>query len=206
MPEYKRKNRRYRNSKISEYSLKKVVEYFAKRKTVIVTARQTHLSEPTITNIFWKLREHLRRYPIFDFGPMIKQQEATTEPSPMKLIYDKVHRGGSTPEQQALLSIEHITRAVTARKYTYVERLKASSPRQIEKARRLYSMNKPVRRYHMIEILKPGIPDELSNGNARPFDPSDYELSSVILVNERMTDPDASFFRYLWQLLLRYPL
>lgn len=206
MPEYKRKNRRYRNSKISEYSLKKVVECFARKKTVTITARHTHLSEPAVTTIFWKLREHLRRYPIFNFDPMIKQQELNPEPSPMKIFFDRVHRGGSKPEQQILLSIEHITRKVTGNNYTYVERLKASSPRQMEKARRLYNMNKPKRRYDMIEILKPGIPDELSNGNARPFEPTDYEISSVILVNERMADPDGAFFRHLWQLLLKYPL
>jgi hypothetical protein len=210
MPQHKQKNRRYRNAKISEYKFKKVVMGFARRQTAGATARATKLSEPTVSSLYWRLRAHLRLYPMFNFEPMIQAtkdaQAQGQEQGAIKVWYDKVHHGGSTPEQESLLSIELISRAVMGNRFTYVERLKVSNPKQLEKARRLYAMNKPVRRYNLIEILKPDIPDEMANGNARPFAPDDYELGSVILVNEHMIDKDGAFFRYLWQSLLKHPL
>jgi hypothetical protein len=218
MPQHKQKNRRYRNAKISEYKFKKVVMGFARRQTAGATARATKLSEPTVSTLYWRLREHLRSYPMFNFAPMIQTKElaraqareAPNAPSkkrdPTEVWYDKVHHGGSTPEQETLLAIELISRAVTGNNYRYTERLKASSPRQMAKAKALYGIRNPFRKYSLIEILKPGIPDEMADCNTRPFAPTDYELTSVILVNERMADPEGSFFRYLWQSLLKHPL
>jgi hypothetical protein len=206
MPKTKQKNRRYRNAKISEYIFKKVVLGFAKRQTAGLTAKQTKISEPAVSAIYWRLREHLKRYPIFEFGQMIEAQLQSTEPNNIKVWHDKVHYGGASRDQEPLLSIELLTRAVMGNNFRYVERLKASNPKQLDKAKRLYAIRQPFRRYSVIEILKPGTPDELADHNIRPFSPTDYKLTSDLLINELKVDKDAAFFRYLWQLLLKHPL
>jgi hypothetical protein len=202
MTKIAQKNRRYRNAKISEYLFKKIVLGFALEQTIGQTARDTRLSETAVSGLYWRLREHLRRYPIFDFSGLKRDEPIT----PMKILFDRVHRGGATPEQNELIEIERITRIIMGQKFRYVERLSASDPKQLDKARRIYKRNEQARVYTLTELLKPGAPDETAPENMRPFEPGDCKLTSVILINERQPNPGHAFFRYLWELLLRFPL
>lgn len=202
MTKIAQKNRRYKNAKISEYLFKKIVLGFALEQTIGQTARDTRLSETAVSGLYWRLREHLRRYPIFDFGGL-----KTDEPiTPMTILFNRVHRGGATPEQNELIEIERITRIIMGQKFRYVERLSASDPKQLDKARRIYKRNEQARVYTLTELLKPGAPDETAPENMRPFEPGDCKPTSVILINERQPNPGQAFFRYLWELLLRFPL
>ncbi|NJS14839.1 MAG: hypothetical protein HC788_09785 [Sphingopyxis sp.] len=92
------------------------------------TSRDTRLSETAVSGLYWRLREHLRRYPIFDFGGLKRDEPIT----PMKILFDRVHRGGTTPEQNELIEIERITRIIMGQKFRYVERLAVSDPKQLD--------------------------------------------------------------------------
>ena len=62
MPAVSQKNRRYRNAKISEYKLRRVVECFARNMTAKDAAQATRLSPDTINAIYLRLRERLADY------------------------------------------------------------------------------------------------------------------------------------------------
>lgn len=62
------KNRRYRNAKISEYRLRKVVECFARDMSVKDTAIATKLSRQSVDIIFTRLRERMRDHGLVKFA------------------------------------------------------------------------------------------------------------------------------------------
>lgn len=194
----KQKNRRFRNSKISEYRLRRVVECFAKDMTVADTARETKLAKPTIDAIFMRLRERLLKHGLvsYDFKP--------GEPHPARFIFNRKHRG--VPEKyHDLYSAELVNRILCAQQLQGFEELSASNPAHVKKATKLQALRQNgVRRYNVLERLKPA--ESETEPKTVPFSPLDYREDSTILINERKLDPRTAFFRYLWDLLLRHPL
>lgn len=199
MAAIRQKNRRYRNAKISEYRLRKIVEGFARNQTVIETAAQAKLSRQSVDDIFMRLRERMRDHGLvkFDF-------EASDEPHPVRFVVNQTHRG-SPERHHDLHAVELIHRALTAHNLKGFEELSASNPSHVKRAIRLH-LTRPggYRRYAVIEqqALKPGETEP----KRIPFDPLDFEETSTILINDRRPDPNEAFFRYLWDLLLRHPL
>ncbi|QDH35553.1 hypothetical protein [Porphyrobacter sp. YT40] len=194
----KQKNRRYRNAKISEHRLKRVVECFAANLTVKEAAQRTKLSEPAIASIYMRLRLKLKTNGMFTFD-IAKETHR-----PGQAIWGKVNRGA--PEQhKELHEIELISRIVAAHKFSYVEKLSPSDPQQWERLTKLYLSDRRLQRYNFIEVLPEGLTDR-DGENQRPFDPMDVHMNSTVIINEKMADPNAAFFRYLWQLLLKSPL
>lgn len=198
MSDTTQKNRRYRNAKISEYRLRRVVEGFARNMTVKETADATKLSRQAVDSIFMRLRERMRDFGLFKFVPN------TDEPEPARYIFNPKHRG--VPERyHALYAIETIHRVLCAQNLKGFEELSASNPAHVKKAIRLHGIRQNgLRRYAVIERLKPE-PGERQPKTV-PFSPLDFKETSTLLINERMLDPDTAFFRYLWGLLLRHPL
>lgn len=193
------KNRRYRNSKISEYRLKRVVECFARDMTAAETVKATKLSAPTVNLIFHRLREQMR-----DYGLFIPQFDG--QPHPLKEVFNPKHRG--VPEHQHdLHAIERLHRILCAQHVKGFERLSASDPKNVEKAVRLlrFDGQQPVRRYRIWEALRQ-VDSETGAPETRPFDPRHIRKDSDILINELHASPQEAFFAYLWTLLLRHPL
>lgn len=195
----KQKNRRYRNAKISEYRLRRVVDCFAKNMTVKATADATKLSRQSVDDIFHRLRERMFHHGLvrFDF-------KDNAEPHPVRYVVNQTHRGA--PERHHdFHAAELIHRALTAQNLKGFEELSAANPAHVKKAIRLH-LTRPggYRRYAVIEqqTLKPGETEPLRI----PFDPLDFEETSTLLINDRKPDPAEAFFRYLWGLLLRHPL
>ncbi|MEP2987363.1 MAG: hypothetical protein ABJN65_12030 [Parasphingorhabdus sp.] len=194
----KQKNRRYRNAKISEYKFKKVIWFFAQNLSVREAARRIKLSEPTIANIYMRMRMKLKTNGMFNF------QIADARERPAQAIWGQKHRGAPEAHKE-LHEIETITRIVAAHKYGYVEKLAVSNPEQWERALQIYLSNRKTGRYNLFELPPEGTLTE-DGEKQREFDPSDVNKNSIILINEKMIDPNAAFFRYLWQLLLKSPL
>jgi hypothetical protein len=194
----KQKNRRYKGAKISEHRLKRVIECFAQNLTVKDAAAKTKLSEPTIATIYMRMRLKLKTNGLFQFAV------PAGAPAVAKPIWGPKHRGAPASHHQ-LHEIEFIHRVLCGQNYRYVERLSVADPKQYDRLMRLYHADRTLKRYNFIELLKPGS-EELKPENHRPFNPADYHDNAIILINERMVDANAAFFRYLWQLLLRSPL
>ena len=193
------KNRRYRNSKISEYRLRRLVECFARDMTVKDTAAATRLSRQAVDAIFMRLRQRM-----FDHGLVKFDFANSDEPQPARYVFNPKHRG--VPERHhPLYAAEFLHRVLTAQNLKGFDELSAANPAHVKKAIRLSRLRQNgMRRYAVIErqTLKSGETEP----KLIPFDPLDYEESSTILINERMLDPQTAFFRYLWSLLLRHPL
>lgn len=194
----KQKNRRYRNAKISEHRLRRVIEYFAQNLTVRDAAIKTKLSEPTIASIYMRVRVKLKTNGLITFQP------DPNSPPAARPAWGPKHRG-APEEHHDLHEIEFLHRVLTAQQYRYVERLSAADPKQWDRVMRLYLSDRKTNRYTFTELIRPG-PHELEPQNHRPFDPADIYSKSIIIVNERMVDGNAAFFRYLWDLLLKSPL
>lgn len=193
------KNRRYRNSKLSEYRLRRVVECFARDLTAAETVEATRLSAPTVNLIFHRLRERMRDHGLF----VAKFDDGT--PHPLKAVFNPKHRG--VPENlHDLHAIERIHRILCAQHLKGFERLSASDPKNVEKAVRLlrFDGQQPVRRYQIWEALRQAAGDT-GTPETRPFDPSHIRPDSDILINELHANPQDAFFAYLWDLLLRRP-
>ena len=194
------KNRRYRNAKISEHRLRRVVDCFARNMTAKASAEATKLSQPTIEGIFHRLREKLRDHgrTQFNFAP------GTNHPA--RHIFNKTYRG--TPEElQELFAIETITRILFAQNFRGFERLDASVPANVEKARRLIAYNNSHKavRYRVWEELNEA-PLETGAKPTRPFNPHSFRTDSAILINEVHASPEDAFFAWLWKMLLHHPL
>ena len=197
MPVLKTKNRRYRNSKISEYRLRRLVECFAREMTAKEAAAATKLSPQAINGIFMRLRERMLNH------GLVKMQPHPNEPPAAQMVFDRKHRG--VPEKyHDLYEAEFIHRVLTAQQFKGFEKLSASNPAHVEKARRVQASNRGRLRYNVIEAMKPG-PNEVTR-RTRRFDPLGYDETSDILINEIQLDRHTAFFRYLWDLLLRVPL
>jgi hypothetical protein len=194
----KQKNRRYRNAKISEHRLRRVIECFAQNLTVRDAAIKTKLSEPAIASIYMRVRVKLKT------NGLVTLQLDPNSPPAARPAWGPKHRGAPEAHHD-LHEIEFLHRVLTAQQYRFVERLSVSDPKQWDRAMRLYLSDRKTGRYTFTELIHPG-PHELEPQNHRPFDPADIYSKSVILVNERMVDGNAAFFRYLWELLLRSPL
>lgn len=199
MPAPTSKNRRYRNAKISEYRLRRVVECFSHDKTVAETVASTRLSAPSINLIFRRLREQMR-----DYGLFVPQFDG--QPHSMKVIFNQKHRG-IPAHLHDLHAIEQLHRILCAQHLKGFMRLPASNPKNVEKAIRLMRFDEPqpVKRYRIWEALKE-VEGNTDAPATRPFDPRHVRKDSDILVNEQHTSPDDAFFAYLWALLLRHPI
>ena len=200
MPVKAQKNRRYRNAKISEHRLRRVVDCFARDMMAAETVKATRLSAPTVNLIFHRLRERMR-----DHGLFIPNF-AGDEPHPLATTFNPKHRG--VPEHlHDLHAIERIHRVLCAQHLKGFERLPASDPKNVEKAVRLlrFDENQAVKRYQIWEALKKS-DDSPEAPETRPFDPEVVRPDSGILINERHLSPEDAYFTYLWALLLRYPL
>jgi hypothetical protein len=194
----KQKNRRYRNAKISEYKLKKVIWFFAHNLSVREAAKRIKLSEPTIANIYMRMRMKLKTNGMFNF------QIADAKDRPAQAIWGPKHRGAPEAHKE-LHEIETVHRIVAAHNFRYVEKLAVADPKQWERALQIYLSDRKVGRYNLFEMLPEGTLTE-EGEKQRQFDPSDVYPNSIILINEKMVDPHAAFFRYVWQLLLKSPL
>lgn len=192
------KNRRYRNAKISEYRLRRVIECFARNLTVKDTAAATRLSPQAVDAIFMRLRERM-----FHHG-LVKFDLPKDQPSAAQVIFDRKHRG--VPEKShPFYTAEFVHRVLCEQNLPGFEELSAANPAHVKKATRLHGLRQNgMRRYVVIERFKPQ-PGE-TEPKIRPFAPLDFEEDSTILINERKLDPHTAFFRYLWGLLLRHPL
>jgi hypothetical protein len=198
MADRKPKNRRYRNAKISEYKLRRVVECFARDMTAKDTAAATKLTPQAVDAIFMRLRERM-----FTNG-LVKFDLPEGEPSAAQVIFDKKHRG--VPDKShPYYTVEFVHRVLKAQRLTGFEELDAGNPEHVKKATRLHAARRNgFRQYVVLERLKPT--PEKPDGETVPFSPLDYREDSTILINERALDAHDNFFRYLWGLLLRHPL
>ena len=196
MVEKSQKNRRYRNAKISEYRLKRLVECFAQDLTVKDTAARTRISEPSVRHIFMRLRQHL-----FDYGFM-RVQKRGDGPMPARIIFAKKHRG--VPEKFAeLFECELLHRVYFTKNGRSVRRFAASNAEDMKALKKFVNYNTLNPKYEIIELLKEG---KGGPSETRPFDPMDYQSSSVIVINELNIQPHTVFFRYIWASLLKHPL
>lgn len=196
--ETKAKNRRYRNAKISEYRLRRVVECFARDMAASEAAMNTKLSRPTVEAIYRRLRQRLADHPIvrFDLGP--------TPPPDTRAVINRQSQGVSSG-QRPLHEIALLTRILNAQNLSGFERLSAGNPDHVKRAVALMKMKaNGQRRYNVYEELarQPGE----GTSRTRPFDPLEYEPTSAILINEMKADPHEAHFRYIWKLLLDHPL
>lgn len=201
MTERKQKNRRYRNAKISEYRLRRVVECFARSMTAKDAARATRLSEPTVNAIYNRLRRHIALFGMINVGNLTR---APGEGPPQLGAFVAHHRG-VVESQKDLHEFEVINRIMAAQRFQGFERLSASNPKHVDRARRLQLQGGERNpRYTVYEETRrrPGEPGSVT----REFDLSILRKDSDILINERQNDPAAAFFRFLWQMLLRHPL
>jgi len=194
----KQKNRRSRNAKISEYKLKKLVTCFAKDMTVKDTIAATKLSEPTVRDYFMDIRRR-----IHDHGFMPPIKRSGDNKMPARIVFQKKHRG--VPEKYAHhYEAEFLHRVFTSRNLKTVHKFAASDEAELKKVQKFIRYNKLEDKYNIIEMLKPA--ESGKAAKKREFDPVDYERTSTILINERKVDPHEAFFRFIWALLLKYPL
>ncbi|MFY9294268.1 MAG: hypothetical protein WAP03_26830 [Methylorubrum rhodinum] len=187
------KNRRYRNAKISEHRLRRVVECFARDMTAAETVKATRLSAPTVNLIFHRLRERMRDHglfvPKFDDG----------EPHPLAVVFNPKHRG--VPEHlHDLHAIERIHRILCAQHLKGFERLLVSDPNNVERATRLLrsESRKSTKRYQVWELFKQD-DGYMNTPNTKLFNPNDIRVDSFIIINELHTNPQDAFFAYLWK-------
>lgn len=194
------KNRRYRNSKLSEHRLRRVVECFARDMTAAETVKATRLSAPTINLIFHRLREQMRDYGLF------ASKFDDEAPHPLAAIFNPKHRG--VPEHlHDLHAIERLHRILCAQHFKGFGRLPSSDPKNVEKAIRLlhFDAQQSVKRYQIWEALRPAEGD-VGAPQTRLFDPLHFRQDSDILINELHASPQDAFFTYLWALLLRHSI
>lgn len=194
----KPKNRRYRNAKISEHRLRRVVECFARDMTASDAATATKLSKPSVETIYRRLRERMSEHPIVRLIP---------GPTPSPAMRTVVNRkaAGVVEADHPLHEMAMITRILNAQHFAGFEELSAANPDHVAKAVRLMKMKaNGSPRYNIYERLA-AMPGDTAP-RTQPFDPLTYEPSSAILVNEMKADPYAAHFRYLWTLLLKHPL
>lgn len=194
------KNRRYRNAKISEHRLGRVVRCFAVGKSAKETATITRLSEPAVEALFMKLREKLLNVG----GLKWETPPATTEHPAAAVLYNKTYRGVPI-ENSRLFENETLFRFIMSTHYRRVLRLDASKAADRAKAERLYLSDSAGKRYRFFELLSPG-PGEADPANTREYIPGNTRPTSVILVNELQREPGQAFFQFIWQLLLKSPL
>lgn len=194
------KNRRYRNAKISEHRLRRVVDCFARDLTAAATVQETKLSAPTVNLIFQRLRERMR-----DHGLLIPNFQGQAHP--LAAVFNPKHHGVPV-HLHDLHAIERIHRVLCAQHLKGFERLPASDQRNIDKAVRLLKLDASQagpKRYQIWEAFKQ-VNEATGTPVTRPFDPRHVRSDSDILINERHLSRQAAFFAYLWQLLLRHPL
>jgi len=167
--------------------------------TVRDTSKATKLSRQAVDSIFMRLRQIM-----FDHGLVKFDFSNVDEPHPARFVFNPKHRG--VPERHHdLYAAELVHRVLTAQNLRSFEELSASNPAHVKKAIRLHKIRQNgMRRFAVIEqqTLKPGETEP----KRIPFDPLDFEESSTLLINEHRLDRHTAFFRYLWGLLLRYPL
>lgn len=200
VPAKAQKNRRYRNAKISEHRLRRVVECFAWDMTAAETVKATKLSAPTVNLIFHRLRERMR-----DHGLFVAQFEEGTK-HPLAAVFNPKHRG--VPEHMHdLHAIERIHRILCAQHLKGFQRLSASEPRNLEKATRLQRSEdwRKVKRYNIMEAFRQPESDASAPVTC-DFDPARVQQNSDIIINELQARPEDAFFVYLWALLIRTPL
>lgn len=193
------KNRRYRNSKLSEYRLRRVVECFARDMTAAETVKATRLSAPTVNLIFHRLRERMRDHGLF----VAKFGDGT--PHPLAAVFNPKHRG--VPEHQHdLHAIERIHRILCAQHLKGFERLPASDSKNVEKATRLlrFDAQQPVKRYRIWEAFSQ------ADGNTgapetKPFDPAHVRQDSAILNQRVARQPTGCIFRVHMGIIIRKP-
>jgi len=195
--ETKPKNRRASGAKFSEYRLKNLVLCFAQNMTVKDTAKKTRFSEATVRNHFMRIRQR-----IYDHGFMrVNRREGANMPA--RIIFAKKHRG--VPEKYShLYEAEFLHRVFSTKNAQAVIRFSAAKDSDIKALRKYVNYNKINDKYDIIEMLESGGSGQHST--TRPFDPVDFKSSSTIIVNERNIDPHDAFFRFIWALLLKYPL
>jgi hypothetical protein len=194
------KNRRYRNAKISEHRLSRVVRCFAVGKSAKDTATITRLSEPSVEALFMKLREKL----LTNGGFLFPDPPPVDELPAAAAIYNKTYRG-VPGDHTRLFEAETIYRIVMSRNYRRVLRLDAAKAADRAKAERLYLSDPSGKRYRFFELLSPGA-GEADPKNTRAYVPGNTRPTSVILVNELQREPGQAFFQFIWQLLLKSPL
>lgn len=196
--EFVMKNRRSRHAKLSEYKLKQLVKCFAKDMTVKDTVEATSLSEPTVRNYFMRIRER-----IYEHG-FIRLDKNPNRPVPAKAVFARKHRG--VPEKYVhLYEAEFLHRVFLSRQLNFVRRFSANKEADLKALKKLVAYNKATPKYEFTELLhNRELPED--KWEKRPFDPTDFESSSIILVNERKIDPQESFFKFIWDLLLKHPL
>lgn len=198
MPKNTQKNRRCRDAKFSEYKLRLLVLAFAKNKTAADTAKQLHLSEPTIRHRFMQIRQLL-----YDHGPMRMNPEGAKD-RPAKYIYARQYRG--VKEKYAhLYEMEVLNRIFATKNVNSVHRYDASNEYQMKIVMKFVRYNHMNERYDITEMLYDAN-KSVAEREKRPFELSDYRSSSTIIVNERNISPTESFFRVMWALLLKHPL
>lgn len=201
MPAVSQKNRRYRNAKISEYRLRRVVEGFARNMTAKDTALATKLSTETVSAIYLRLRERIADHGIINRHNLVRAPDS--EPPDLgKHIAD--HRGVKAAHHE-LHEFEVINRIMAVQQFSGFEELSAANPAHVKRAIKLHNLKQNgIRRYAVIERLKrkPGETEP----QVRPFAPFDYETTSTLLINERKLDPQTAFFRFLWKTILHHPI
>ena len=143
------------------------------------------------------------RQTIYDHG-FLRVTVRDSDQTPARYIFDRKHRG--SPERyKHLYEAETLHRIFATKNIRAVQRFKASDPKAIERVKALARYNTTHDKYDIIEMLERGEADD-GQKETRPFDLTDYEASSTIIVNERNLDPSEAFFRWLWGLLLKHPL
>ena len=197
MTDAKQKNRRYRGAKFSEYRLRKLVVCFAKGTPIKEAAAVCNFSEPTVRDIYMRLRRSL-----FNYGFMRVSRRDAPSNMPARSIFARKHRG--VPEKYAhLFESEVLHRIYFTKNGRSVRRFSAKKPEDMNALQKFINYNKLNPKYELIEIVGK---NEEGKSITRPFDPADYKDASVILVNERNIEPHDIFFRYLWKMLLKNPL
>lgn len=201
MPAVSQKNRRYRNAKISEYKLRRVVECFAQNMTAKDAALATKLSAETVSAIYLRLRERLADHGIINRRNLVRAP-GSEPPDLGKHIAD--HRGVKAAHHE-LHEFEIINRIMAVQQFSGFEELSAANPAHVKRAIKLHNLKQNgIRRYSIIEkmALKPG----QAEPDIRPFASFDFEKTSTLLVNEKKLDPQTAFFRFLWKMILNHPL
>jgi len=122
---------------------------------------------------------------------------------PARIIFAKKHRG--VPEKYAhLYEAEFLHRVFATKNAKVVKRFSAAKEDNLKEVRKFINYNKVNDKYDIIEMLESGGSGQQSK--TRPLDPMDFKRTSTILINERNIDPHDAFFRFIWALLLKFPL
>lgn len=115
-------------------------------------AEASRLSEPAVNTIYMKLREH-----IAEFG-MINRSNLTRAPGegPAQLGAFVAHHRGVVESHKDLHEFEVINRIMAAQRFQGFERLSASDPKHVDRARRLQLQGGERNpRYNVLEVTKP---------------------------------------------------